>query len=78
MFNFYKKDVKCNSAYLHFNVGLLSVSVFKSAFECFWNNSRETKSEYSSLQQWWDVGKGRVKQLCLQNTFNATRSRLGL
>lgn len=67
------KDGKCNSAYWHFNVGLLSDTVFKGAFKCFWRIFRETKSEYSSLQQWWDVGKGKIKELCLQYTFNATK-----
>lgn len=67
------KNVKCNSAYWHFNVTLLSDNVFKKAFECFWNNYRQTKSEYSSLQQWWDVGKGKIKQLCQQYTLNVTR-----
>lgn len=54
-------------------MGLLSDTVFKGAFKCFWRVFRETKSEYSSLQQWWDVGKGQIKQLCLQYTFNATK-----
>lgn len=52
---------------------LLSDTVSKGAFKCFWNNFRETESEYSSLQQWRDVGKGQIKQLCLQYTFSATK-----
>ena len=34
---------------------------------------RRTKSEYSSLQQWWDVVKVQIKQLCLQYTLSVTR-----
>ncbi|KAJ4930095.1 hypothetical protein JOQ06_019108 [Pogonophryne albipinna] len=26
-----------------------------------------------SLNQWWDVGKVKIKQLCLQYTFNVTK-----
>lgn len=43
------KDVKCSSAYWHFNVALLSENVFKNAFSLFWKNYTKTKSEYISV-----------------------------
>lgn len=67
------KDVKCKSAYWHFNVTLLSDKVFKEAFNFFWNNYSKTKSEYTSLQQWWDIGKIQIKQLCIQYSLNVTK-----
>lgn len=67
------KDVKCKSAYWHFNVTLLSDSVFKDTFKFFWSEYAKTKSDFTSLQQWWDIGKGKIKQLCLQYTLNVTR-----
>ncbi len=67
------KDVKCNSAYWHFNVTLLSDIVFIDAFKYFWSGYTKTKAEYTSLQQWWDIGKVKIKQLCLQYTLNVTR-----
>ena len=69
----YIKDVKCKSAYWHFNVSLLSDSVFRNVFKSFWLNYRQTKSQFDSLQQWWDVGKAKIKQLCLQYTLNVTK-----
>lgn len=67
------KDVKCKSAYWHFNVSLLSDKEFNDIFKYFWSDYTKTKSEYNSLQQWWDIGKGKIKQLCLQYTLNVTR-----
>lgn len=60
--------------YWHFNVAFLSDNVYKNAYKKFLgSNYRKTNAVYSSLQQWWDVGKGRIKQLCLQYTLNVTR-----
>ncbi len=43
------KDVKCKSAYWHFNIPLLSDNDFKSVFRSFWLNYRQTKCEHFSL-----------------------------
>lgn len=67
------KNIKCKSAYWHFNSALLSDNIFKNVFRSFWSNHRLTKHEYSSLQQWWDVGKVKIKQLCLQYTLKVTK-----
>lgn len=67
------KNVKCRSAYWHFNTTLLTNNGFKESLRYFWFYFRRTKSEYSSLQQWWDVGKVQIKQLCLQYTLSVTR-----
>ncbi len=34
---------------------------------------KNTKSEYVSLQQWGDIGKSKLKQLCLRYTLNVTK-----
>lgn len=67
------KSLKCSSAYWHFNTALLSDNGFKTAFRFFWSHFRTTKSDFSSLKQWWDVGKSHVKSLCLQYTHNVSR-----
>ena len=33
---------------------------------------RESKSTFSTLQQWWDYGKAQIKQLSQQYTKNVT------
>ncbi len=68
--------MKCNSAYWHFNVTLLSDNVFIDAVKYFWSGYTKTKAEYTSLQQWWNIGKGKIKQLCLQYTLNVTRDMI--
>lgn len=55
------KVVKCKSVYWHFNVSLLSDHAFKDAFKYFWSGYTKEKSEYTSLQQWWDIGKVKIK-----------------
>lgn len=42
-------------------------------FRHFWNDFRTTKSSFQSLQQWWDLPKVQIKQLCQEYTFNVTR-----
>lgn len=32
------------------------------------------KSDYESLQQWWDIGKVQIRQCCQQYTQNVTKS----
>ncbi len=71
--NIFIKDVKCKSAFWHFNVALLDDNVFRDTFRAFWDGFKNTKSEYVSLQQWWDIGKSKIKQLCLQYTLNVTK-----
>ena len=65
--------VKCNSAYWHFNASLLADNHLKNVLTFFWENYRLSKSEYNSLQQWWDIGKVKIKQLCQQYTFSVTK-----
>lgn len=36
------KNIKCSSAYWHFNTALLSDQMFQTAFRCFWSNFRST------------------------------------
>lgn len=67
------KDVKCNSAFWHFNVALLDDIFFRDTFNFLGDGFKNTKSEYVSLQQWWDIGKSKIKQLCLQYTLNVTK-----
>lgn len=66
-------NIKPKSAYWHFNTALLEDNRFKEAFIYFWKMFRADKHLYSSLQQWWDIGKVRIRQLCQQYTLNVTR-----
>ncbi len=66
-------SVKLSSPYWHFNVSLLSDLKFKEAFKFYWESFREQKGQFSSLQEWWDIGKVNIKQLCQQYTLNVTK-----
>lgn len=65
--------IKPKSAYWHFNNNLLCDKNFKVIFKQFWKNVKTTKSSFLSLQQWWNLAKVQVKQLCQQYTYNVTR-----
>jgi exonuclease III len=65
--------VKPKSAYWHFNISLLNDCTFKKCLTFLWEEWRCKKHEHSSLQQWWDLGKVRVKQFCIQYNLNVTR-----
>uniref|UniRef100_A0A3Q3F5N5 Reverse transcriptase domain-containing protein n=2 Tax=Labrus bergylta TaxID=56723 RepID=A0A3Q3F5N5_9LABR len=67
------KNVRLQSAYWHFNTTLLHDKAFKSALEYFWVTHRQLKSDFKTIQQWWDFGKSQIKQLCQQYTRNVTR-----
>lgn len=63
---------KSKSAYWHFNTCLLEDRHFVDVFTYFWENFKEQKSAYVSLEQWWDCGKIQIKQLCQQYTVNVS------
>lgn len=65
--------VKPKSAYWHFNTALLEDNGFRDTFIYFWKVFKGEKECYSSVQQWWDIGKVRIRQLCQQYTLNVTR-----
>jgi len=65
--------LKPRSAYWHLNVSLLSDTFFQDSFKIFWENYRNTKHEFQSIQQWWDFGKVQIRQFCQQYTHNVTR-----
>lgn len=67
------KCVKPHSAYWHFNTALLVDTKFRDAFKFFWNVHQHSKNGFTSLQQWWDLGKCKIKQFCQQYTQNVTR-----
>lgn len=70
-------NIKPKSAYWHFNTALLEDNSFKEMFVYFWKIFKEEKRLYPTLQQWWDIGKVRIKQLCQQYTLNVTRDLTG-
>uniref|UniRef100_H3C2D2 BTB domain-containing protein n=1 Tax=Tetraodon nigroviridis TaxID=99883 RepID=H3C2D2_TETNG len=37
-------------------------------FECFWKQWKQKKAEFSSLRQWWEVGKAQIRVFCQQYT----------
>lgn len=61
------------SAYWHFNSVLTFDQSFREALCYLWNDVRQKKRDFISLQQWWEHGKGTIRQLCQQHTFNVTR-----
>uniref|UniRef100_A0A8C2GDM5 Reverse transcriptase domain-containing protein n=1 Tax=Cyprinus carpio TaxID=7962 RepID=A0A8C2GDM5_CYPCA len=70
---FIVSTVKPKSAYWHFNNNLLQDEFFKESFKFFWEAHRKTKPGFSSVQQWWDVGKVQIKQFTQQYTLNVTK-----
>ena len=40
----------------------------------FGKNHQSMKSDFMSLQQWWDFGKVQIKQFCQQYTQNVTKT----
>ncbi len=67
---FILNSIKPRSAYWHFNISLLSDSGFRDSFKYFWEDYRKSKSNFKSIQQWWDIGKVQIRQLCQQYTRN--------
>ena len=65
-------NVCLKRAYWHFNTALLNDQAFRNAFKLFWFFHRESRSAFSSIQQ-WDIGKTQIKQLCQQLTRNVSR-----
>lgn len=65
--------VRTRSAYWHFNTLLTNDAHFKTCFIFFWQQWRRQKASFSSLTQWWDVGKVQIRQLCQQYTVSVTR-----
>uniref|UniRef100_A0A8C2FKM2 Reverse transcriptase domain-containing protein n=1 Tax=Cyprinus carpio TaxID=7962 RepID=A0A8C2FKM2_CYPCA len=66
-------SIKPKSAYWHFNTNLLNDNFFKESFKYFWETHRTKKSSFYSLQQWWDVGKVKIRQFTQQYTLNVTK-----
>ena len=56
-----------------YQIRLLSDCSFRDAFSFLWVLHREKKSSFSSVQQWWDVGKTLIQQFCKQYTRNVTK-----
>lgn len=70
------KFLKLKSAYLIFNSALLQDLHFKNCFEVFflWKEWKDKKATFSSVQQWWGLGKKQIQQLCVQYNFNVTQN----
>ncbi|XDV33218.1 hypothetical protein PO909_003724 [Leuciscus waleckii] len=66
-------SIKPKSAMWHYNNSLLADMEFRDIFKFFWNDFRTTKSDFQSLQQWWDFGKTQIKQLSQQYAYNITK-----
>ncbi len=58
--------------YWHFNIRLLQDRDFCRKFEVFWGIWRGRKGEFTSLSQWWDVGKAHIRVFCQQYTSHST------
>lgn len=59
-------------------IGFLIVLCYKicilRSVEVFWKEWRGKKTMFSSAQQWWDLGKKQIQQLCVQYNFNVTQN----
>lgn len=61
------------SPYWHFNNSLTFDKSFEDALSFMWSVFKTRKLEFSSLRQWWDCGKTKIKNLCQQHTLNVIR-----
>ena len=68
------RSVKPKSAYWHFNTALLEDNHFTEVFTYFWTTFKLEKTSFPTLQQWWDMAKGKTKQLCQHYILNVTRT----
>lgn len=73
MCNITMNNVKPRSAYWHFNATLLDDANFMDTFACLWNVIRAEKNLYTSLSQWWDISKVKIKQFCREYTLYVTK-----
>ena len=64
--------VKPTSAYWHFNTELLNDGHFRQCFRYLWSTWKLEKAKYSSLQQWWDIGKIQIQQSVICNFVIST------
>uniref|UniRef100_A0A3B5PPF5 Reverse transcriptase domain-containing protein n=1 Tax=Xiphophorus maculatus TaxID=8083 RepID=A0A3B5PPF5_XIPMA len=71
--NVFINNLRPKSAYWHFNTVLLNDGCFKKGFCFFWKQWRLMKCQFTSIQQWWDIGKIKIQQFCNQYTYNVTR-----
>lgn len=65
---------KSYKSHWHFNNTLLQDHIFVHSFGLFWKSWREERGSYSSLRQWWDLGKVQIKTFCQQYTANNTEN----
>jgi len=54
--------------YWRFSNKLLQDHNFVHSFSLFWEMWRESKSQYKSLSQWWDISKVQIKMFCQKYT----------
>ena len=59
-------------SFWHFNNRLLQDLNFCEQFKMFWAYWRSRKDGFSSLTQWWEVGKAQIKVFCQQYTSYST------
>jgi len=47
------------------NSDVLYSDIFKNNFEEMWNNWQNKKANYSDLREWWEEGKGKIKEFTI-------------
>lgn len=68
------KNLKCKSAYWHFNASLLSDLAVKDIFQFFFGEpTGKLNTSMFPYSSGGEVGKAKIKQLCLQYTVNITK-----
>jgi len=62
--DFFTAESTCKNFFWKFNNRLLLDQNFVHSFTYFWEIWRESKTKYTSLSQWWDIGKTQIKLFC--------------
>lgn len=59
----YHSKIKNKSPYWCLNTSVLDEDSYCNIIRAFWDQWKLVKSDYSSIQFWWDVGKMKIKHL---------------
>ena len=45
------------------NTEVMKTETWKSAFKTFWAGWQTKKGNFENILEWWDVGKGKIREL---------------
>ena len=58
-------DVEQGGGVWKMNASILTTDLFRISFESMWNHWRSQKDTCSSLGEWWDLGKKKIKEVAV-------------